>query len=51
MLQGGYRDEHGEYRAGEFVRYEDGSSHHPVALEDGPDCIFFAVSAEGIDFF
>ena len=51
ILQGGYRDEHGEYRAGEYVRYEDGSRHHPVALEEGEDCVFFAISAEGIDFF
>ena len=34
----------------DYVRYEDGSSHHPVALDDGPACIFFAVTAEGIDF-
>ena len=51
VLQGGFRDEHGEYREGEYVRYEDGSSHHPVALDDGPDCVFFAVTAEGIDLF
>ena len=50
ILQGGYRDEHGEYGEGDYVRYEDGSSHHPVAREDGPDCIFFAVTAGGIDF-
>jgi anti-sigma factor ChrR (cupin superfamily) len=49
ILQGGYRDEHGEYREGQYVRYEDGSDHHPVALENGPPCVFFAVSAEGID--
>lgn len=51
ILQGGYRDERGEHRAGEYVRYEDGSEHHPVALEGGPDCVFFAISAEGIDLF
>jgi anti-sigma factor ChrR (cupin superfamily) len=52
ILQGGYRDELGEYRAGEYVRYEDGSAHHPVALEDeSEDCVFFAISQEGIDLF
>jgi len=51
ILQGGYRDELGEYRAGEYVRYEDGSTHHPVALPDGEDCVFFAISQEGIDLF
>jgi anti-sigma factor ChrR (cupin superfamily) len=50
ILQGGYRDEVGVHRAGEFVRYEDGSVHHPVALEDGPDCVFFAIAQEGILF-
>ena len=48
VLQGGYRDEAGEHRAGEFVRYETGSHHHPVAL-DGIDCVFFAVAQEGIE--
>ncbi len=51
ILQGGYRDERGEYRAGEYVRYEDGSVHHPVALEGDEDCVFFAISQEGIDLF
>ena len=51
ILQGGYQDELGEYRAGEYVRYEDGSTHHPVALRDGEDCVFFAISQEGIDLF
>ncbi len=48
ILQGGYGDERGEHRAGEYVRYEDGSAHHPVALA-GEDCVFFAIAAEGID--
>lgn len=51
ILQGGFRDEHGEYRAGEFCRFEPGSIHHPVALEDGPPCIMFAIASEGIDLF
>ena len=49
ILQGGFRDEEGEYRAGQFCRFEDGSVHHPIALEDGPACVFFAISSEGID--
>jgi putative transcriptional regulator len=49
ILAGGYRDERGEHRAGDFVRYEDRTVHHPVAL-DGEPCVFFAISAEGIDF-
>jgi anti-sigma factor ChrR (cupin superfamily) len=50
VLQGGYRDELGAYRAGQFVRYEDGSAHSPVALaEDGAQtCVLFALSHEGI---
>ena len=50
VLQGGFRDERGVYRAGEYARFEDGSTHHPVALE-GEDCVFFAVAAEGIELF
>ncbi len=49
ILQGGFRDEHGEYRAGEFCRFEDGSEHHPVALPGDQPCIFFAIAHEGID--
>jgi len=48
ILQGGYRDEAGEHRAGEYVRYEDGTTHHPVALP-GEACVFFAISQEGIE--
>ncbi len=53
VLQGGYRDEHGEYHSGAYVRYEDGSVHHPVALagDDAEPCVFFAISAEGIQLF
>lgn len=48
VLQGGYRDDRGEHRAGDFVRYETGTSHHPVAL-DGEACVFFAIAHEGIE--
>ena len=49
ILQGGYRDEQGEHRAGDYVRYEDDTEHHPIALEEGSPCVMFAISAEGIE--
>ncbi len=49
VLEGGFRDEHGTYRAGQFVRFEDGSVHWPQALDDGPDCVLFAIAREGIE--
>jgi putative transcriptional regulator len=48
VVQGGYRDELGEYRRGRRVRYEDGSAHSPVALP-GEECVLLAVAHEGID--
>ncbi len=50
VVQGGYQDELGSYRAGQWVRYPEGSSHSPVALggEDAPDCILLALAQEGI---
>ncbi|MBK8097041.1 MAG: cupin domain-containing protein [Planctomycetes bacterium] len=51
VLQGGYRDELGEHRAGSHVRYDDRSEHTPVALA-GPTattCVLFAVAHEGIE--
>lgn len=57
VLQGGYRDEHGEYRSGEHVHYAGGSVHAPRALGDpdrpidatNPACVLFAVAPEGIE--
>jgi len=51
VLQGGYRDERGEHRAGSFVHYEDGSSHGPVALASmqGQACVLLAVAHEGVE--
>ena len=57
LLQGGYRDERGEHRAGDYVRYEAGSVHTPVALgdasapagADNPPCVLFAVARGGIE--
>ena len=50
ILRGGDRDETGEHRTGDYVRYEDGTVHHPVALP-GEDCVFFAIAQEGIELF
>ena len=57
VLEGGYRDERGEHRAGTHLRYEAGSRHAPVALGDrerprGPDnpsCILFAIARDGVE--
>jgi anti-sigma factor ChrR (cupin superfamily) len=57
VLQGGYRDEQGEYRQGEHVHYPSGSAHAPVALGDprrpagpeNPACILFASAPLGIE--
>jgi putative transcriptional regulator len=38
ILQGGYRDALGEYRAGDIAEGEPGLDHAPVAL-DGEECI------------
>jgi anti-sigma factor ChrR (cupin superfamily) len=53
VLRGGFRDERGEYRAGDYCRFEGGSVHHPIALaeEGAGDCVFFAVTSEGIELF
>src|SRR5437899_12254373 len=47
ILQGGYRDNGGERRAGEYILNEAGSAHAPIAL-DGEDCIMLAVAHGGI---
>jgi anti-sigma factor ChrR (cupin superfamily) len=49
VLQGGYRDERGEHREGDYVRYEDGSAHWPVALEGETACVLFATVERGIE--
>ncbi len=48
VLAGGYRDEAGEYRAGDYVRYPPGSVHAPVALE-GQECLLYASARGGIE--
>jgi len=57
VLRGGYRDQQGEYRAGEFVHYPAGSQHAPVALgergrpsgPDNPVCVLYASTPLGIE--
>ena len=46
-LAGGYEDELGTVRAGDFVRYPAGSAHAPTALPGGP-CVLFATARGGI---
>lgn len=56
VLRGGYRDEHGTHRTGDYVRYAAGSSHAPIALgaperaidATNPACVLFAIAREGI---
>lgn len=50
VLQGGYRDERGEHRAGSFVVYEDRSVHEPIALAGAgaPACVLLALAHEGV---
>ena len=48
VLRGGFRDEHGEWRAGQYARFETGTAHAPIALEGEP-CVFFAIAQEGIE--
>ncbi|HEX3560498.1 MAG TPA: cupin domain-containing protein [Pyrinomonadaceae bacterium] len=50
ILQGGYRDARGTYRAGDYVLNEAGSAHEPTALTDPTeDCIMLAVAHGGIE--
>ena len=57
VLSGGYRDERGEHGAGDYVRYEAGSIHAPIALGDAtreaagdnPACLLFAIARRGIE--
>ena len=46
-LSGGYADELGTVREGDYVRYEAGSAHAPVALPGNP-CVLFASARGGI---
>ena len=47
VLQGSSRDEFGDHATGQFVDYDDGTSHSPVAGEGAP-CVLLAVAHEGV---
>lgn len=49
VLEGAYEDERGRHGEGRFVRYEDGSTHHPRCPAGGTGCAFLAIAREGID--
>jgi anti-sigma factor ChrR (cupin superfamily) len=50
ILQGGYHDREGAYRAGEYVLNAAGSAHHPTALADpAEDCVMLAFAHGGIE--
>ncbi len=57
ILEGGYRDEFGEYSAGTYLRYPPGSVHGPHALgraseptgPENPACLLFAVARGGVE--
>jgi anti-sigma factor ChrR (cupin superfamily) len=48
VLQGGYRDARGTYRAGDYVLNPAGSAHTPTALEGDEDCVLLAFAHSGI---
>jgi putative transcriptional regulator len=48
ILQGGYRDQRGAHRAGDYVVSEAGSTHHPIALAGTEDCIMLAFAHGGV---
>ncbi|MFY9345228.1 MAG: cupin domain-containing protein [Planctomycetota bacterium] len=50
VVQGCYRDERGEHRAGGFAIYPDGSEHAPVATSEpgAVPCVLLALAHEGI---
>ena len=50
VVAGGYRDERGEHRAGQFVLYADGTEHAPIATADpgSQPCVLLALADEGI---
>jgi len=50
VLQGGYRDESGEHRAGQVRVHEAGTGHAPVALAGGgaEPCVLLVVAHAGV---
>ncbi|MGH7432024.1 MAG: cupin domain-containing protein [Candidatus Methylomirabilales bacterium] len=49
VLQGGFRDRRGEYRAGDFVYYESGSEHHDIQALEGDECVLLVVAHGGME--
>ena len=49
MLQGGFRDRRGEYRAGDFIYYEPGSEHHDIQALEGDECVLLLVAHGGME--
>ncbi|MFT5050779.1 MAG: anti-sigma factor ChrR (cupin superfamily) [Chlamydiales bacterium] len=57
VLQGGYEDAFGQHGVGDYVRYEPGTVHAPVASGDpsgpvgpeNPACVLFAIARGGIE--
>jgi anti-sigma factor ChrR (cupin superfamily) len=48
VLQGGFRDGRGQYRAGDFVYYEPGSVHSDFEALAGDECVLLVVAHGGI---
>jgi len=48
VLQGGFRDRRGQYRAGDFVYYEPGSAHQDFHALDGEECVLMVVAHGGL---
>jgi len=57
VLQGGFEDAFGRHGVGDYVRYESGTVHAPVASGDArspvgpgnPACVLFAIARGGIE--
>jgi quercetin dioxygenase-like cupin family protein len=48
VLQGGFRDHRGQYRAGDFVYYEPGSVHKNFQALEGEECVLMVVAHGGL---
>lgn len=50
VLQGGFRDNRGQYERGDYVHYEAGSVQTGLQALDDEECILFVVNQQGIEF-
>ncbi len=50
VVHGAYTDDRGTHSAGQFVLYDDGTEHAPVATSEpgGAPCVLLALANEGI---